>query len=75
MNEQKLIQAFKQFAKDQIFFDGKIPVYPFLQLIAAIGFTENVKKPKTELMIALIDALDFKFDDVKMKELLEGNVY
>jgi Ca2+-binding EF-hand superfamily protein len=75
MNEEKLIQAFKQFAKDQVFFDGQIPVHPFLQLIAAIGFTENVKKPKTELMIALVDALDLKLDAVKIEELLEGDVY
>lgn len=75
MTEAKLIEAFRQFAKDQVFFDGQIPMYPFLQLIASIGFTEDCRNPKTELMKKLIEAIGFELDEVALQEVLEGSVY
>ena len=75
MNELKLIEAFKKFAQDQVFFDGQIPTRPFLQLIASIGFTEDSRDPKTELMKKLIEALRIELDEVALQEVLEGSVY
>jgi len=75
MTEQKLIEAFKEFARYQGMFEQPIALNPFLQLIAAIGFTEDIYKPKTELMEKLIEALGFELDDVAVQDVLEGNVY
>ena len=75
MTEQKLIEAFKEFARYQGMFEQKIPRDPFLQLIAAIGFTEDPYKPKIELMKKLIEALYFELTAEEDRDFMDGNIY
>ena len=75
MTEQKLIEAFKEFARYQGMFEQKIPRDPFFQLIAAIGFTEDIYKPKIELMKKLIEALGFELTPDEDRDFMDGNIY
>ncbi len=75
MDEKKLVKAFQDFARQQGMFEQPIALHPFLQLIAAVGFAEDIHKPKIELMEKLIEALGFDLDDAGVQDVLEGNVY